>query len=145
MIKAPQGSRPLEVVLPLKVQTYDIDFANHVNNQVYVRWLEDLRMEVLREHYPLEQLMGEGLAPILHSTQITYHRSIGLFDQPEGRMWCSALGRATLTLHAEILLGDHLCATASQRGILLKIGTTRPGRTPASLLEKFRVACGEDA
>ncbi len=143
MLTSPEGMRPLEVVLPLKVQTYDIDFANHVNNQVYVRWLEDLRMEVLREHYPLDRLMGEGLAPILHSTQITYHRSIGLFEQPTGHMWCVQLGRATLSLRAEIVVENHVCATATQRGIFLKVGTTRPGRTPESLLEKFRAAGAE--
>ena len=46
--EAQPGKRPLLVTLPHNVQTYDIDFANHVNNQVYVRWLEDLRMELLR-------------------------------------------------------------------------------------------------
>jgi len=51
MRDARSGKRPLLVPLPLKAQTYDIDFAFHVNNQVYVRWLEDLRMEVLRGYY----------------------------------------------------------------------------------------------
>lgn len=142
MLRALPGTRPLEVVLPIKVQTYDIDFAGHVNNQVYVRWLEDLRMEVLRQHCPLPRLLDAGLAPILHSTHIVYHRSIDLRDEPVGRMWCSELGRATLTLHAEICVGEAVCAAAVQRGILLRMGTTRPGRVPEELRARFEAAIG---
>jgi acyl-CoA thioester hydrolase len=137
MLQAHEGSRPLLVELALKVQTYDIDFANHVNNQVYVRWLEDLRMELLRVYYPLEQLMTAGVAPILASTHIVYRRSIGLFDEPIGRMWCVEMGRATLSLHAEIVVEGHVCATAVQRGILLRLGTTKPARIPEGLAEAF--------
>lgn len=138
MLQAREGARPLLVELPLKVQTYDIDFASHVNNQVYVRWLEDLRMEVLRTYYPLEKLMNVGVAPILASTHIVYKRSVGLFDEPIGRMWCMEMGRATLSLHAEIVVEGHVCATAVQRGILLRLGTTKPARIPEGLIEAFR-------
>lgn len=142
MLIAPAGTRPVLVTLPLKVQTYDIDFARHVNNGVYVRWLEDLRMELLRVYYPLEKLMAQGTAPILHATHITYKRSIGLFDQPVGRMWCTELGRATLRLEAEICVGDTLCAHATQRGILLQIGTTKPVRIPDELVSTFKQHAG---
>ncbi len=140
MLIAPPGTRPLMVTLPFTVQTYDIDFAQHVNNQVYVRWLEDLRSEVLRQHLPLDKLMAQNTAPILHSTQITYHKSIELFDKPEGRMWCSSLGRATMNLEAEIVVGEKVCATALQRGILLNIGTTKPVRIPEDLVERYKTA-----
>jgi len=142
MLIAPAGTRPIFVSMPIKVQTYDIDFARHVNNGVYVRWLEDLRMELLRTYYPLEKFMAQGTAPILHATHITYKRSIGLFDEPVGRMWCTELGRATLRLEAEICVGDAVCAHATQRGILLEIGTTKPVRLPEELLARFRQDAG---
>ena len=142
MLIAPEGTRPILVTLPIKVQTYDIDFARHVNNGVYVRWLEDLRMELLRTYYPLERLMAQGVAPILHATHITYKRSIGLFDEPVGRMWCTELGRATLKLEAEICVGDVVCAHATQRGILLQIGTTKPARLPTELIARFKEDAG---
>lgn len=137
MHKALPHARPLLVTLPIRVQTYDIDLARHVNNGVYIRWLEDLRMEMLRVYYPLERLIAQDAVPIIHSTRITYHRSIRLFDHPEGRMWCSQMGRATLTLEAEIVVGDLVCASATQRGVLLKIGTTRPVRIPQELADAF--------
>ena len=41
--------------LPLRVQTYDIDFAGIVSNIVFIRWLEDLRLGLMDEAYPLVQ------------------------------------------------------------------------------------------
>lgn len=137
MLKAPEGVRPVVVTLPIKVQTYDIDFAGHVNNGVYVRWLEDLRMELLRQYYPMQKLVEAGAFPVLHSTHITYKRSIGLFDEPVANMWCTELGRATLRLEAEFVVNGFVCAHAIQRGILLKLGTTTPARIPRELIEAF--------
>lgn len=137
MLHAAPNTRPLLVSLPLKVQTYDIDFANHVNNAVYIRWLEDLRMELLRVYCPLQELMAQHVVPILASTHIVYKRSIALFDEPDGHMWCTQLGKATLTLHAEIVVGGQVCATAIQRGIMLQRGTTRGARIPERLREAF--------
>ena len=138
MLKAPEGARPVLVSLPIKVQTYDIDFAGHVNNGVYVRWLEDLRMELLRQYYPMERLVEAGSFPVLHSTFITYKRSIGLFDRVLAHMWCAELGRATLKLEAEFVVNGTVCAHAVQRGILLKLGSTSPVRLPQELIDAFK-------
>lgn len=137
MLHAAPGARPLLITVPIRVQTYDIDAAGHVNNGVYVRWLEDLRMEVLRQYYPLKAFTDAGLMPILANTNITYKRSILLHDEPVGSMWCIKLGRATLTLEAEICVDGNVCAHATQRGILLKIGTTKPARVPRDLIDHF--------
>ena len=139
MYAAVPDARPLLTTLPLRVQTYDIDLARHVNNQVYVRWLEDLRMEMLRLYYPIERMLEEDTVPIIHSTHITYHRSITLTDAPLGVMWCSKMGRATITLEAEIRVGEFRCATATQRAILLRIGTTKPVRIPPDLAAQFQL------
>ncbi len=58
--------------LALRVQTYDIDFAGIVSNIVFVRWLEDLRLGLMDEAYPLVQALAEDVAPILISTRISY-------------------------------------------------------------------------
>jgi hypothetical protein len=57
------------VELQFKVQTYDIDFAGIVSNQVYIRWLEDLRLEFLDTYAPLDRLLADGLVPVLVSTE----------------------------------------------------------------------------
>ncbi len=137
MRRALPGKQPLLVTLPLKVQTYDIDFASHVNNQVYVRWLEDLRMDLLRAYYPIKRFMDEGVAPILASTHITYKKAITLYDEPVGTMWCPQLGRATMNLECHIEVDGVLCAHATHRVMLVNLATGRPSRTPQDLFDAF--------
>lgn len=64
--------RPLAVSLPFSVKTYDIDFAGHVSNIVYIRWLEDLRLHFLDVYSLLDQQMAESYVPILTRTEIDY-------------------------------------------------------------------------
>lgn len=128
MENAPPGTRPLLVTLQIPVQTYDIDFAGHVNNVVYVRWLEDLRLEMLRRYYPPDRVVADGVAGIVHSTNIVYKRSVEFLDHVTGYMWCPKLGRATMNLEAEICVDGAVCAHAVQRIINLRIGSTRPQR-----------------
>ncbi len=137
MTDALASARPLLVETPILVCTYDIDMHHHVNNAVYIRWLEGLRYEVLRAYYPPQRLVEQGLMPVLHSTHIVYHRAIRLFDEPLGRMWSSKIGRATLTLEAEFVVEGFCCARATQRLMMVHIGTSRAARFPQELIEQF--------
>ena len=47
---------------PLPIRTYDIDFAGIVSNIVFVRWLEDLRLGLLDQAYPLVEALAEDVA-----------------------------------------------------------------------------------
>jgi acyl-CoA thioester hydrolase len=134
MENAPPGTRPLLVTLHIPVQTYDIDFAGHVNNVVYVRWLEDLRLEMLRQYYPPERVVAEGVAGIVHSTNIVYKRSVEFLDKVSGIMWCPRMGRATMTLEAEICVKGVVYAHAIQRIINLRVGSTKPVRIHPDLV-----------
>jgi len=44
-----QVHRRFETKMTIRVATYDIDYANHVSNIVYFRWLEDLRLQLLEK------------------------------------------------------------------------------------------------
>ena len=138
MFDAHPGARPLFAEMPIRIGTYDIDMHNHVNNGVYVRWLEDLRYEVLRMHYPPELLVAQGVMAVLHSTYIVYHRALRLFDEPLGRMWASKIGRATLTLEADFVVNGVCHAQATQRAMLVQIGTSKAARFPRELLDRFQ-------
>ncbi len=53
-------NKPFLFQLPIKVMTYDIDFAQIVHNAVYIRWLEDLRTELLVGTYSIEAMLADG-------------------------------------------------------------------------------------
>lgn len=125
-------NRPFFTQLTIVVKTYDIDFANIVHNMVYIRWLEDLRFQMLAEHYPMEQLLADGVTPILARTEIDYRRPVRFGDVVNGRMWINDLGNTRWTVQAEIVVGDKVCATASQTGYFADLRTLRPARIPAN-------------
>jgi acyl-CoA thioester hydrolase len=137
-----EDSRRFSIELPLKVQTYDIDFAGIVSNQVYIRWLEDLRLRFLDEYFPLQGQMAAGYVPILLSTEIQYRRALRLFDEPVGVMWLVGLSGARWTLGAEISADGALCATARHECAFVNTASLRPIRLPDAFLQALGLRRG---
>lgn len=129
--------RPLEVVLAIPVRTYDIDFMGIVSNIVYIRWLEDLRLKFLDEHWQLNQQIEQGYTPILAGTEIEYKRPIKIIDQVIGRLWLSNLGRLKWTVQAEILSNNELAAVATQKGGFVSLQNNRLIPIPEELQKKY--------
>jgi acyl-CoA thioester hydrolase len=102
--------RPLLVELPIIVKTYDIDFANIVHNRVYIRWLEDLRQQLLTKYYPMEAMLADGVSPILTRTEIDYRWPVRFGDAVIGRMWVSDLTRVRWTVDTTFCFGLRLLA-----------------------------------
>lgn len=135
--------KPLLVTLPIRIKGYDIDFVGHVNNIVYIRWLEDLRLFLLDTYLPLDGLIASGVAPVVVNTEIHYRQGIVLADRDvTARMWVTDFGRATFFLGAEFAVGDDVRCTATQRGTFLGLDSGRPVRVPEPLKEKFRAELG---
>ena len=126
--------RALHVELPFQPKTYDIDFAGHVSNIVYIRWLEDLRMIVLDTYLPLKTLMERGIAPVVVRTTIEYKRPVKLFDPVTGTMWASEMGNVKGILSAEFTVNGEVVAASEQVGVFVRMDSGRPVAFP----EEFR-------
>ena len=130
-------SRPLLIEIPILVKTYDVDYAQIAHNAVYIRWLEDLRLQLMNEHYPMQELLNLKQSPILEKTEITYRQPLRLFEEAVGRMWVSGLTRARWEVEAEICRGEVVAATARQTGYFMDLERYRPVRIPANLRAKW--------
>jgi acyl-CoA thioester hydrolase len=115
---------------PLPIRTYDIDFAGIVSNIVFVRWLEDLRLALMEQAYPLIQALAEDVAPILFATRINYRRPVTISDPLVGRMRVAGLGRVRWRLAAEFAVGGVVHAEAEQEGLFMRLSTRRPIAIP---------------
>jgi acyl-CoA thioester hydrolase len=120
-----------------EIRTYDIDFAGIVSNIVYVRWLEDLRLDLMAAAYPLRRALAEDVAPILLETRIAYGKPLAIDDEPVGRMWVKALERVRWTVAAEFTTAAASHATAEQTGLFIRLSTRRPIAIPAPLRRHF--------
>lgn len=122
--------RSLYLEHDITVSTHEIDFAGHVNNIVYLRWLEDMRLRMFDTYCPLKQFVDYGVTPVLVSTEIHYKKPIKLFEKPRIKMWLSDLGLTTLTIEAEIGLGETITTTARHVGVFIDIAKMKPIRVP---------------
>jgi len=66
---------------PITVRGYELDSYGHVNNAVYVQYLEQGRWVFLKDINLLEQITQEKLFLVVTETQIRYMREAVLFDE----------------------------------------------------------------
>lgn len=132
-----ESRKPLQVELHLPVKTYDIDFAGIVSNIVYVRWLEDLRLEMLSNFFPLHEQIENGFAPMVLQTTIDYKQSIQMNDRPIGKMWMESLASLRWVVGAEISLTGKVSAIAQQTGIFVNLNNKKPIRIPDRLQQQY--------
>jgi acyl-CoA thioester hydrolase len=119
------------VELPLHVAGYDIDVAGHVNNAVYVRWLEDLRTVWMTRYLPLEACPARGIMPVLARIEIDYRAPLRLGERALGRVWVTRAARASALMESEIERADgRLCAHALQTVAFVDLRSGRPTRVP---------------
>jgi acyl-CoA thioester hydrolase len=64
----------------VSVRGYELDSFQHVNNAVYLNYLEQARWEVFRESGCLEYLTEHRILPAVIETNIRYVREAKLFD-----------------------------------------------------------------
>jgi acyl-CoA thioester hydrolase len=129
------SSLSIEAAIP--VRTYDIDFAGHVSNIVYVRWLEDLRYLLFERHFSLQSLMDNGCTMVLKSTTVDYRHSIKLFDGVKAKMWVDSVSKVSITIKAEFYVGEVLTTTASHVGVFVDLEKLKPRRVPLDIIDKF--------
>lgn len=125
--------RPFLITLPITVKTYDIDYAFIVHNAVYIRWLEDMRTLVLADYYSVEEMVADGITPILTRTEIDYRFPVRLGDDLVGQMWVAKLERTRWTIQTEMHVGESLTTTARQFGYFAQLENGRPVRIPPRL------------
>ena len=129
--------RPLYTQRICPVRTYDIDSAGIVSNIVYVRWLEDLRLEMFETVYSLEQMQRSGVVPVVAATNVAYKRSVTLLEEVSSAMWVAKVGRSSLTLEAEFMVKDTLVVQATQTCVFVNLAEGKATPIPAEVRERI--------
>ncbi len=122
-----------------KIYTYQIDFVGHVNNIVYIQWLENGRVRLLEAiGMPAFDLaVSDGIVPVLTETSIKYKKPFFLNNTVTVEVWISKLNNASAIMEFQFLNEKgELCATAQQKGLFINRETMRPAR----LTEEYRQA-----
>jgi len=114
-------SEEISVKLDLNIHTYDIDVAGHVNNAVYVHWLEELRTKLFTEYFDLPGLLSKGIYPVVRTTEISFRKFLKVFDKPAGKMYIESINHGIITLNFVIELADKISAEGRQKCVLYNL------------------------
>lgn len=93
----------------IEIRFRDIDAFHHVNNAVYLTYLEQARVMYLREL----ELFGPSMAMILARNEIDYRKAVFLGDKLEVWASVSKIGNKSLEFSYEAHANGQLCASAS--------------------------------
>ncbi|MBW4485391.1 MAG: acyl-CoA thioesterase [Tildeniella torsiva UHER 1998/13D] len=128
-----------KLLFDLEVYTYQIDFAGHVNNSVYVHWMEIGRLKLLEAiGMPIHEVLKQGIAPILVETNIIYKLPLYLGDRVQAQMWLSELRNASAVMQFRFYNGEQvLAAEGVQKGLFVDAKTMRPQRLPSEARASF--------
>lgn len=114
----------------LEVYSFHIDFLGHVNNIVYVQWMEIGRTKLLEAvGLPTQEIFQQGFAPVLVQTSITYKSPLYLSDRVRLEMWISELRQASAIMQFRFYnQQETLAAEGWQKGLFVDRDTMRPRR-----------------
>ncbi len=73
----------MEYSFKTEVRGYELDSYGHVNNAVYISYIEQSRWKILQQTGLLDSLLTKGLLLVVTETNIRYMRELKLFDKIE--------------------------------------------------------------
>ena len=122
-----------KITFELDVYSFQIDFIGHVNNAVYIRWMEIGRTKLLEAvGIPTHEIFKQGFAPVLVQTHINYKSPLYLGDRPQVELWLSELRRASAVMQFRFHNDQQvLVAEGQQTGLFVNTQTMRPKRLTA--------------
>jgi acyl-CoA thioester hydrolase len=128
--------------LPIQVQPADIDALGHVNNVVYLRWVQEAAAAHWRSAATAAQ-QAEVLWVVLRH-EIDYKHPARLEDGIVARTWVGTATRHAFERHTEILRARDRRPLARARTLWCPIdpASGRPMRVGDDVRERFSVPAG---
>ncbi len=123
-----------KVCFELEVYSFHIDFIGHVNNTVYIQWMEIGRTKLLDTiGKPTHEIFQQGIAPVLVQTNIAYKLPLYLGDRVAIELWISELRNASAIMQFRFYNQQQaLAAEGWQKGLFVDRETMRPRRLPSA-------------
>ncbi len=126
-------------ILPIEIRPEDIDGLGHVNNVVYVRWIQDVAVAHWRALATPEEQAAIVWVVVRH--EIDYKRGARLGDAVVAETWIGGSDRTSFERHTEILRATDRKLLVRARTLWCPIEpeTGKPKRVPAELRARWSV------
>ena len=121
------------------VSPRDIDEQNHVNNTVYLRWIQDVATAHWKSLAPAEAQAAIGWVVLRH--EIDYKSPASLGDEIVLRTWVGKASRLKFERFTEIRrkINNQLLAQARTLWVPIDTRTGKPTRVSAQVRSQFSV------
>ena len=123
-----------------RVEWRDIDSLWHVNNAMYLAYIEDAGIQVCDAHgWSMARMKGEGFGILARRHLIEYRQSAQMGDELEVSTWFSQAQRSTAFRHYAIrrVSDGELLLRARTLYVWFDVKTGRPIRIPQHFLAEF--------
>jgi acyl-CoA thioester hydrolase len=123
-----------------RVEWRDIDMMWHVNNAMYLTYVEDAGVHVAEAHgWPMARMSKEGFALFARQHRIEYRVPAVLGDEIEISTWISDVQRSTVIRHYAIrrVSDDVLLARVRTKWVWVDVKSGRPIRVPENFMADF--------
>jgi YbgC/YbaW family acyl-CoA thioester hydrolase len=123
-----------------QVEWQDIDAAQHVNNAVYLTYMEDCGMRAEAAHgWPMARMQAKGYAIVARRHQIEYRQPALLGDELELASWLSDVERTSVVRHITTTRVGDGALLARARSLLgwIDAETEGPVPIPSAFLEEL--------
>ncbi len=117
-------------VAEVEARSYELDPYGHLNNAVYVNWLEHGRLCYLRDRGATYTSVPEshGVHVVVVRQEVSYRVQVRLGDRLAIRSRIDAVGRTSFTFAQEIAFADGRVA-ADARVVMVCVGPDGRART----------------
>lgn len=137
---------PDQFVVRRHVEWRDIDGAGHVNNAMYMVYLEDCVVQTAAHYgWPMSRMFEAGFGIIARHYRIEYKQSAVLGDELELRTWVTDISYANAERYYTITrVSDGIeLVRAHVTWVWVDINTGRPIRIPPYFIADFAANLGE--
>lgn len=119
----------------LAVEPADIDFMGHVNNSVYLKWVQEAVIAYWRRVAPAEAVARHLWVALRH--EITYRRPAFLEDNVVAQVAAEGMHGARAFFHTLITRGEEVLAEVKSSWCCLDAATQRPARLARDVVRRF--------
>jgi acyl-CoA thioester hydrolase len=137
---APPPPPPEVFATQRRVLWQDIDQAQHVNNAVYVSYIEDCGFQLVKHfNWSQQRMRDEGFAILIRKHHVQYVQPALLDDELEISSYVYDVRRASATRYYAIkrVSDGALLAQVNSLGVWVNLKTGTPARWPEQFLADF--------
>ena len=120
---------------PIGIKPADIDFMGHVNNSVYLNWVQEAVVNHWRSLAPADAVASKLWVALKH--EITYRKPAFLEDDVIAHVMVEGVEGAKAFFNTVIKRGDDVLAEVKSSWCCLDAATLRPSRIAKDIVARF--------